>query len=185
IELRGVVIPGPTPKDPPFATAELLRIEVPWGYLRHNIVRLEQIEAVHPTLYLEFRPDGSTNLPRFRTQGGGGQSHLQYQIGRLLVQRGEFRLNQRRVAFDLAARSIWGRLVGPRTNHLEGLVTAQEVRLSLPDGHPYPVTFSGKVTLLGERGLLRIPAVRVSGADLRANASGWVGWKGANRVELS
>ncbi|HZF08563.1 MAG TPA: translocation/assembly module TamB domain-containing protein [Thermoanaerobaculia bacterium] len=184
VELRGVVIPGPTPKDPPFATAELLRIQIPWGYLRQRIVRLDQVDAIHPTLFLEFRPDGSTNLPHFRSQGGGGQSRFQLQIGRLLVQRGEFRLNQRRVAFDLAARSIWGRLNGPRPTHLDGLVTAQEVVTSLPDGHPYPATVSGKVILLADRGLLRIPAVRLAGADLKANASGWVSWKGATRVEI-
>ncbi|HTQ78677.1 MAG TPA: hypothetical protein VMM92_01690, partial [Thermoanaerobaculia bacterium] len=184
IELRGLVIPGPTPRDPAFATAELLRVHVPWRYLRRQVLRLDQIEAIRPTLYLEFRPDGTTNFPEIRRQGGKGQSRFQIQIGRLLVQSGEFRLNQRRVTLDIAARSIWARLTGPRTTHLDGLVTAQEVVTSLPNGRPYPVTVSAKVSLLAERSLLRIESARLAGADLRANASGSIGWHGATQIDL-
>lgn len=184
VELRGVVVPGPTAADAPWATAELLRIRIPWRYLRQRILRFDQVEAIHPTLFLEFRPDGTTNFPNFRTQGGNGQSQLHIQIGRLLVQRGEFHLNQRRVSFDLAARGVWGRMTGPRPNHLEGMATAQEVVTSLPDGKPYPVTASGKVTLLAQRGLLRIESARVAGPDLKAHGTGLVGWQGPPRVEI-
>jgi hypothetical protein len=184
IELRGVVVPGATPREPPFATAELLSIQIPWNYLRQRIVRLDQIDAIHPTLYIEFRPDGTNNLPKFRHQGGNGQSSFQLQIGRLIVQRGEFRLNQRKVTLDISARSIWGRLSGPRPSNLEGMATAQDVVTSLPNGKPYPVTVSGKVTLLANRSLLRINAARVRGADLQASAVGWVGWQAAPRVEI-
>jgi hypothetical protein len=184
VELRGVVVAGATPREPPFATAELLNIQIPWSYLRQRIVRLDQIDAIHPTLYLEFRPDGTNNLPQFRHQGGNGQSSVQLQIGRLIVQRGEFRLNQRKVTLDISARSIWGRLSGPRPSNLEGMATAQDVVTSLPNGKPYPVTVSGKVTLLAGRSLLRINAARVRGADLQASAVGWVGWQAAPRVEI-
>ena len=184
VELRGLVIPGATPREPAFATAELLRIQIPWSYLRQRVIRLDQIDAIHPTLYLEFRPDGTNNLPQFKSQGGSGQSNFQLQIGRLIVQRGEFRLNQRKVTLDISARSIWGRLNGPRPSNLEGMATAQEVVTSLPNGKPYPVTVSGKVTLLANRSLLRINAARVTGADLKASATGWVGWHGPTRVEI-
>ncbi|HEV7516612.1 MAG TPA: hypothetical protein VGR07_09965, partial [Thermoanaerobaculia bacterium] len=189
VELRDVVVPGATPAEPPFATAELLRIQIPWSYLRQRVVRLDQIDAVHPTLYLEFRPDGSNNLPHFRSQGGSGQSSFQLQIGRLLVQRGEFRLNQHRVTLDISARSIWGRMNGGRMNGphpapLQGMATAQEVVTSLPNGKPYPVTVSGKVTLALDRGRLEINAARLAGADLQASATGWVGWQGAPKVEI-
>jgi hypothetical protein len=184
IELRGVVVPGAKPGEPPFATAELLRIQIPWNYLRRRIVRLDQIDAVHPTLYIEFRPDGSNNLPQFKTQGGNGQSSVKLQIGRLVVQRAEFRLNQRRVTLDISARAIWGRLSGPDPGQLDGLVTAQEVVTSLPDGKPYPVTVSGKVSLLAGKGQVQIGTARIAGADLKAKGSGFVGWRGPLRIEL-
>jgi autotransporter translocation and assembly factor TamB len=187
LELRGVVIPGPTPRDPAFATAELLRVELPWDSLRQRIVRLEQIDAIHPTLTLEFKEDGTNNLPRFGGGGGGGRSQVQIQIGRLLVQAGEFRLNQRRVTLDIAARSIWGSLKGPRPSNLTGLVTAQEVSTSLPGGRPYPVTLSAKMGLFSERGILRLNSAHLSGPDLRAKVEGWIGWNRASpipRIEL-
>jgi len=82
-ELEDVVIPGPRPGDPAVARVPLVRIQSSWRDLRRKVLLLESIEIVEPRVYLQFNPDGTSNLPQFRT-GTGGRGRFETRIGRIL-----------------------------------------------------------------------------------------------------
>ncbi|HXO22842.1 MAG TPA: translocation/assembly module TamB domain-containing protein [Thermoanaerobaculia bacterium] len=182
-ELRGLVIPGPRKGDPPVATVKYVRLQLSWRSLRARILDLQQIEVVQPRLYIVFNADGSSNLPQFGSPGGG-PSRFETRIGHILVQNGEFVLNERRFPLDLDASAVWGRMEGAGKNRLDALVTAQEVRTVLPDAHPYSTTLSAKGSLLLDQQRLRISSARLSGPDLTAKGNGSVTWKKGVQVDI-
>ncbi len=183
-ELHDVVVHGPKPSDPAFATVPLVRVDFSWRDLRQSVLRLEQIEAIRPRVYLRFEPDGSSNLPELRTRKGA-KRRFEVQIGRILVQDGVLDMDERRLPLDLEARAIWGRAIGPAERNgeggtrLDGLLTAQEVVTTLPHAKPYPFSASVKGSFMP--GEIRFHTVRVSGPDLQAQAVGAYEWKGADR----
>lgn len=186
LELRDVVIPGPTPGERPVARIPMARVQATWRDLRQRVVRLDQVEAVRPEIYVRINPDGSTNLPRWRTERQGPR-RFEVQIGRILVQDGTFQLNERRVPLRVDARAVWGRVLGQADRageggeRLDALVTAQEVVTRLPDANPWPATISAKGTILPSEGSLRITGARIAGPDLQAQVEGTVQWKGEEK----
>jgi TamB, inner membrane protein subunit of TAM complex len=191
IELRDVVIPGPRPTDQPVARAPFVRIQMTVKDLEGRVFDLDQIDIERPEVYLQFNPDGTTNLPAFRARRGGPK-RFDVRIGHILVQDGVFRINERKLPLTLDARAIWGRLIGRAErageggNRLDGLVTAQEVVTTLPRARPYRFTVSAKGSVLPEDGRVRIATARLAGPDLSARANGFVDYRAENRrVELA
>lgn len=183
VVLRDVRIPGPHPGDPPLATADLVHVALPWGKLKERVVELAEIDVVRPRLHLIFNPDGTSNLPQLGARGPVGPRRFEVRIGRILVQDGEFELNQRRVQLSLDARAVWGRMVGSG-RRLDGLTTAQEVELDLPGARGYRASVSGKGSLLVDRGRFEIAAARVAGPDLQAQAKGTISWRRGPHVDI-
>jgi hypothetical protein len=183
-ELRDVVVHGPRPSDPAFATVPLVRVEFSWRDLRQRILRLEQIEVVRPRVYLRFNPDGTNNLPELRTRKGA-KRRFEVQIGRILLQEGVLDLDEHRLPLNLDARAVWGRATGSAERDGEGpgridaMVTAQEVVATLPRAKPYAFTASVKGSF--EPGRIRFSALRIAGPDLKARAIGSYQWKGKDR----
>jgi translocation and assembly module TamB len=186
LELRDVVIPGPGPGDPPVARIPLARVQASWRDLQQRVVRLDQVEAIQPQIYVRIDPDGSTNLPRWRTARQGPR-RFEVQIGRILVQDGTFRLNEQQVPLRIDARAVWGRVTGQadRTGEggerLDALVTAQEVVTRLPDASPWPATLSVKGTIFPSDGRIRIAGARVAGPDLQAQVDGEILYRGEEK----
>jgi hypothetical protein len=183
-ELHDVVVHGPRPSDPAFATVPLVRVEFSWRDLRQRILRLEQIEVVRPRVYLRFNPDGTSNLPELRTRPGA-KRRFEVQIGRILVQDGVLDLDEHRLPLNLDARAVWGRATGSAERGGEGpgridaMFTAQEVVAILPHAKPYAFTASAKGSFVP--GHIRFTALRVAGPDLKARAVGSYDWKGKDR----
>ena len=183
-ELHDVVVHGPRPGDPAFATVPLVRVEFSWRDLQQRILRLEQIEIVRPRIYLRFNPDGTNNLPELRTRKGA-KRRFEVQIGRILLQDGVLDLDEHRLPLNLDARAVWGRATGAAERGGEGpgridaMVTAQEVVTTLPHAKPYKYTASAKGSFVP--GLLRFTALRIAGPDLKARATGSYQWKGKDR----
>lgn len=191
VELRDVVIPGQRPSDPVLARVPFVRVQATWRDLRQQVLRLEQVEAVRPEFNLQINPDGSTNLPRWKSDStANGQQRLEVQIGRVLVQGGVFHLNELQVPMTVDAKAVWGRLTGKAErggkggDRLDAMVTAQEVVTALPGAHPYAVTLSAKASLEPSEGQLRITAGRLAGPDLRAQVDGVISWRDQARVAL-
>ncbi len=177
LTLRDLVIPGPRPKDSPFAEVPRLRVQISWRALRQRVLDLEQIEAERPIVRLVFNPDGSTNLPSFGGgASGGGRSRFRLSIDRVLVERGTLVLDERSVPFSFDARGVWGRLSGPDPDRLAALATVQELELRLPDARPYLLAASVKGVL--EPSQVTISSYRLAGPDLLARGAGSYVWKG-------
>ncbi|HYU30679.1 MAG TPA: hypothetical protein VEW48_00825, partial [Thermoanaerobaculia bacterium] len=190
LELHDVVIPGPGPADPAVARIPLARVQATWRDLEKRVVRLDQVEAVHPQIYIRIDPDGSTNLPRWRTERQGPR-RFEVQIGRILVQDGTFQLNERRTPLRIDARAVWGRVIGRAERggeggeRLDAMVTAQDVVTRLPNANPWPATISAKGTIFASEGRLRITNARFAGPDLQAQVEGAVEWREKKRVALN
>ncbi len=192
LELRDVVIPGPRPKvDPPVARIPFASLQIAVRDLEGRVFDLEQIAIVEPEVYLQLNPDGTSNLPEFHFQKGGGPRRFDVRIGHILVQDGVFRLNERRTPVSLEARAIWGRLTGRAErggeggNRLDALVTAQDVVTTLPRARPWRFTLSAKGSVVPEDGQVRIATARIAGPDLAAQIAGLVNYRSENRkVEL-
>jgi hypothetical protein len=183
-ELHDVVIHGPRPADPPFATVPLVRVDFSWRDLRRRILRLEQVEVVRPRVYLRFNADGTSNLPELRSRKGA-KGRFQVQIGRILVQEGVLEMDEQRLPLELDARAVWGRAIGSAErggeggNRIDALLTAQEVVTTLPYAKPYAVTVSAKASIMPGR--LGFTEVRLAGPDLEASVTGAYEWKGKDR----
>lgn len=189
LELRDVLIPGPAPTDPAVARVPLVRVQATWRDLERRVVRLDQVEAIQPEIYIRIDPDGSTNLPRWRTDRRG-RRRFEVQVGRVLVQDGTFQLNERRIPLRVDARAVWARVTGQAERageggeRLDAQVTAQEVMTRLPDATPWPATISAKGTIFPSEGRIRITNARVAGPDLQAQVEGAVQWRGEKRVSV-
>ncbi len=183
LELRDVVIPGPGPNDPAVARVPLARVQVTWRDLERRVVRLDQVEAIHPEIYIRIDPDGSTNLPQWRTERQGPR-RFEVQVGRILVQDGTFQLNERRTPLRVDARAVWARVTGQAERggeggeRLDAQVTAQEVVTRLPGANPWPATISAKGSIFPSEGRIRITNARFAGPDLQAQVEGAVQWRG-------
>lgn len=184
LELRGLVIPGRTAAEPPFAEVPLLRIQASWRALRERVIDLEQIEALGPVVRLDFAPDGSDNLPRFGGKGGTGRSRFDLAIGRAIVQHGTLILNERSLPLALEARGVWGRVSGPDPDRLSAFATVQDVEVRLPDARPYRLTASVKGRIEPSR--VTIESYRLAGPDLSVQGAGTYAWKaGAYAFDLA
>jgi hypothetical protein len=176
-ELHDLVIPGPLPDDPPVATVPLVRIQSSWTDLRQKILRLEQVEVVSPHFYFQFNPDGTSNLPQFGSAGSAGPRRFEVLIDRVLVQDGTLQVNHRRLPLALDAKALWARATGAGTAaspdfRLDVLATAQEMVVTLPDAHPYPVTVSARGSFFPRTARLQLHRAHVAGPELRAEADG-------------
>ena len=192
VELRDVVIPGPHPGDPPVARVPLVAVQISLDHLRKRVFDIEEIEVFRPEVYLQFNPDGSSNLPTFGSPTPGRPSHFEVRIGHLLVQDGTFRLNERQSPLRLDARAIWGRMIGraDRGDHggdrLDLLATAQEVVTTLPRAKPYRLTVSAKGSIVPDAGRIQLAAVRLAGPDLKGTVDGFIAYRPKEyRVDLN
>jgi autotransporter translocation and assembly factor TamB len=192
VELRDVVLPGPLPADPPVLRAPLVALQFSVKDLRGKVFDIDEIEVSRPQVYLQFNPDGTSNLPTFGTGASGGPKRFDVRIGHLLVQDGTLRINERSLPFQLDARAIWGRGIGRAErggkggNRIDLLATAQEVVATLPRAKPYAFTLSAKGSVIPEQGKIQIANTRIAGPDLTARADGFVDYRSeSRRVELS
>jgi hypothetical protein len=188
IELRDLVIPGPRPADPPVLRAPFVSLRMSIQDLRGRVFNIDEIEVSRPEVYLQFNPDGSSNLPDFGSgASGGGPSQVEVRIGHILVQDGVLRLNERHTPLRLDARAIWGRVTGRADragrggNRLDVLATAQEVLTTLPRARPYRYTVSVKGSILPDQGRIRIATARLAGPDLTGRVDGFIDYRAENR----
>jgi autotransporter translocation and assembly factor TamB len=192
IELRDVVIPGPRPGDPPVAVLPYVQVQASVEKLRSNVFDIDEIEVLRPQVYLQFNPDGSSNLPDFNFPTSKKPKRFDVRIGHLLVQGGTLRINERQTPLRLDARAIWGRGIGRAERNGKGgdridlLATAQEVVTTLPKAKPYAYTVSAKGSVVPETGRVEITNTRLAGPDLKARVNGFVDYRPqSRRVDLA
>jgi translocation and assembly module TamB len=171
IELADVRV-GNDPRlpDEPLLSAAALTIgggmSVTGGELRFGRVR-----AVSPRISLVQFDDGTWNLPPGLT-GPAEKKGLAVRIGELVVQRGTFELEGRRMGIDGRLEDFAVELASLPRNRYRGTLACRRVNLRLPGAEPLAFGIDLAFRLDPRRGAA-IDALRVVGefGDLRATGS--------------
>ncbi len=180
LRIENLSISGPRPQDPQLLTVRRLRVDADLDALRNDLIDLQSVTAQGVHLHLELYPDGTDNLPRVPSSGGG--SRFELRIGALSVDDGEFELDDQRLPLALSARALQLRFSGLGGTELQGNLTAQEVVTTLPKALPWPAALTAKARLRDDR--VEILAARLWAPDFDARVDGYVGWRGGTHGEI-
>jgi hypothetical protein len=179
--VEGLTISGDRPDAPPLLTLRHGEVDANLANLGAGRLELRRVALRGLDIALEFREDGSDNLPRLRGEGGRG---LTVTIGGLSVDDSRLLVDHREVPLELTANAVRARLVAVGESGLDGTVAAQDVSLRLPQAErPLALAVAARVRLDGDR--LRIARARVSGRDLALTAEGDVGLRRGQGVRLT
>ena len=179
--VEGLTVAGDRPDAPPLATLRRGELGADLAELGAGRLELGRVALSGLELELEFRADGTDNLPRLRAAGGRG---LTVTIGGLSIDDSRLRLDHREVPLELTASAVQARLVGAGERGLDGAVAAQEVTLRLPGAErPLTLAVAARVRLEGDR--LRVARARVSARDLAVTAAGEIGLRRGEGVRLT
>ncbi len=171
LEMRDIAIAGSAPDEPDFFDARRLEIDAVVESWRPLKLQLSRLAVDHPHLFLDFRPDGSDNIPRPQLGGPGGR-RTEISVGTLNVRGGILELADQRIPFSFSAKRVEAGLVGTGKLNMQGEVRGQEVEVSLPHARPYLGTVAGKVAYTP--GQINIAAARFAGPYLAATVRGRV-----------
>jgi translocation and assembly module TamB len=175
VSLAGVRVAGPTSADQPLLTLERLTIDAELASLREPVLTLRQVRLDRPKIHLEFRADGSNNLPRLVAGAGeAGRRRLELAIGGLTIRRGQLTLNEMSVPLDLEAQGISGRLVGVGGLDMQGQLAVSQVAVTLPAARPVNVSLEGRVVVGKDR--LSVVGMRILGDHVSAQVQGGIAW---------
>ncbi len=180
--VEGLTLASDRPGEPPLATVRRLVIEGDLEGFRRSELVLTRVAIDGLDLHLEFRADGTDNLPRPRRRGAPARQ-VALRIDGLEITDSQVIVAERKAPVDVRARAVAARLVGLGETDLVGSVVAQEIELGLPKARPLPLALAARAKLLSDR--LEILSARVSGPDLSARVAGRIGWRQATRVELA
>ncbi|KAB2958723.1 MAG: AsmA-like C-terminal region-containing protein, partial [Thermoanaerobaculia bacterium] len=177
----GVVVPGDREGAADFARVERIEIEADLEGWRRSVIELRRVHVRGARVVLELREDGD-NLPRFRGKGGDRRA-LTVRVDGLTIEDGRVTVDERTAPVEVDARAVLARFAGLGGTDLEGVVTAQEVALSLPGAQPVSFALSAKARLLADH--LEFSNARLVAPDFAARASGQVRWRGGTSVDLT
>jgi translocation and assembly module TamB len=128
------------PTQPPFVHVDRLtvRAKVFSWFERDFGLRLLRAEA--PQVNVTVYPDGSTNIPKPRTQGTGRSpiaTLFRLEVDEAQVESGKLRWNDRPVPFALDARGLHAEMhFVPATNQYDGVFTVETATAKYTDGKP-------------------------------------------------
>jgi translocation and assembly module TamB len=179
--IHDLVVPGESATDTPLLVVPRLTVLADLEGLRRPRLRLRDVHLERPRLYLEFRADGTDNVPRPRLRGGG-RRRVQVEIDALRVAGGTLEIAERRLPLDLEAQAVAVELLAGSTTLLKGRAVAQEVEVTLPDARPYRFSLAARGSV--DRGRVEIEAARLSGPDLWADVTGTARWGAERTVDL-
>ncbi len=165
-----LVVAGDARSKRPFLHLAKGEIEADLGSWRAPHLELRHVALDGLQIDLEFRADGSNNLPKLR--GGGGTGGFVVRIDELSVDRGEVHVGEETAPFALDAEAVLARFVGLEGGILDGRVVAQQVRLALPEARPTVVAVAGRVRIGNSK--IEILRARLSAPDLSASAQGTI-----------
>lgn len=122
VELRDLTIPGLPGSKQPSLVAPRVRIALSFRSLFTRRILLRGLEIEKPRMSLQVFPDGSTDLPGL--EASGGPSSREVSIGKLVVSKGEFLLNDQKIPLDLDWPNFEAALVADAKNLLQGNISA-------------------------------------------------------------
>lgn len=175
VEVWGFKIHGLEPEHSPF-------LEVPWAtvaadlnQLQSGVIRLREIRAERPRMYLQHFLDGQHNLIRFPRRKTNKPRRFDFIIDRVEVDRGEFFLDQEAIQMSISADAVRARFEGSEHLNVAGQVVAQNVVIRLPNAEPHAVAVSLRGSV--QRGRIEIEQGRVSAPHFSAVGHGACEWR--------
>ncbi|NOT43400.1 MAG: hypothetical protein HOP14_02210 [Acidobacteria bacterium] len=105
--VEDLVIEGLEPDARPFLVARRIDVSMPWSTLVNRRIVFDAIEMVDWRMFVEMRPDGQHNFPRF-TRGGAprGQSAWTTTLSYIRASRGEFTYEDYGTPWSTVARNL-------------------------------------------------------------------------------
>lgn len=171
LTVEGLTVASDRPESPPFLTLRRGVVSAELADLGAGRLALRRAAIEGLELALDYREDGSDNVPRLR---GGGRGELQVTIGGLSVDDSRLRLDHEVVPLELEANGVAARLVDAGERGLDGTVAAEEVTLLLPQAERrLRLAVAARARLDGSR--VEISQARVSAPGLSLTAAGEVG----------
>jgi len=155
------------PEEPLLAAAELT---IGGGVsISGTELRFGRVRAVEPKVSLVQFPDGTWNLPPGLTAPAEKQG-LAVRVGELVIQRGLFELEGRKMGMDGRLEDFALELKALRRDRYAGTLASRRVQLTLPDAEPLLFGLDLAFRLDPERGA-SIDTMRAVGefGDLRAS----------------
>ncbi len=155
-EAEDVTLAGPATDDPPVLTIERVRLRSQLERLWRRDWSLDRVELQRPVLRLSLAEDGSLNLPRWSSSGGGDQLKL----AALVVREGRFEFDQLRLDLDFSAETFRLNLLRQAPGELQGQLQTGTLQLNLP-GASQPLPVSMVTDLRLSRELLEVSSLRL------------------------
>ena len=177
--VEGLTVAGDREGGPPFARLARGEIEIGLGAANASSLELRRVALSGLELALEFRADGTDNLPRPPRAGRRG---LTVRVGTLSIDDSTVRLDEHTLPLALVAEAVGARLVGVGERGVEGSIAAQQVLVTLPQAMPFAAAVAARVRVDGER--VEIRSARVAAPDLALVAHGEIDFGRPSRGEL-
>ncbi len=147
VEVRDVRVAGPTPADPPFLEVPRLVAAPALSPFWVGEVVLSRLLVQGAEIRVRAFPDGSDDLPHFSGDTGGSGLRVE----RLVLERGELKVNDQRVPLDLELPAFRGRLLRQRSGAMGGTVAFGPGGARFGNAAPLPVGTEMDVILEGGR----------------------------------
>lgn len=177
--LYDLVIPSPSPEDPPFAVVPRTEIQFALSGFRRLTLDIVSVKVERPEVYVLFFEDGTNNLPEIHRPQRERPGRVEVKVGRLLVEGGTIHLDQLELPLEIDASAVLAFVeyldeAPGGGDRFQAVAAAQDFRIVLPDAEPW-------YGAVAARGVFAPGRVDVSGGWLRgpglaARYSGFYGW---------
>lgn len=177
--LYDLVIPSPSPDDPPFAVVPRTEVQFALSGFRRLTLDVVSVKVERPEVVVLFFDDGSNNLPELQRPERQRPGRVEVRIGRLLVEDGTIHLDQLELPLEIDASDVLAFAQGAGEapgggDRFEAVAAAQDFRIVLPDAEPW----FGAVAARGvfTPGRVEVAGGWVRGPGLAARYSGSYAW---------
>lgn len=121
--------------EPPLFTAKEIQIRAGMASLSASRIDLRSLVVKQPKFHLITYPDGTTNLPGPKTRGsnqGVLETIINWRLGKLEVERGEFRWNELKTPFEVRGQDVAIKMdYLPASRRYQGKLDASSVRYQM------------------------------------------------------
>jgi hypothetical protein len=162
VEVRGIRVAGPTPRDEPFLEVPRLVAVPALRPLWDRRAVFSRLRIERPVLRVRAYKQGGDDIPRLRPKSGGAP--LEVRIGLLVIERGEVVLDHQRVPLHLELPGFRGRLAEGSGRALAGTLAFGPGEVRFGDAEPLPLSTEIELELAGT-------TIDVKSAHLRSQST--------------
>jgi autotransporter translocation and assembly factor TamB len=185
VEVHGLRVGGLTPEAPPFLEVPSARVRPSFALVRGSRLVLSRVRLEGLRLRIHAFPSpplgpGGDDIPKM---GGGRGGGVQVSIQRLVIVRGEFVLDHRRVPLDVDLPDFHGRLLGRPEGGLAGHISFGPGRLRMGKAPELPV--GTEIDVVVHRGVVDVQGARLVAEKTNLQYRGRIRLGGRPQGQLS